>query len=86
MKYFHQYDEKGNHRLGTSRYDQKLPGKESEIKWGEWASYQTPAMLGQKLAVTEYYRGSKEFPNPEVLYQVQSDVWPLSPVEVYKAG
>lgn len=71
MKYYHEYDDKGNHRLGTSTL------KTAAIRWGKWASYKSPAMLGQYLAVTDYYSGSDEFPNCKVLYRVQKDVWPL---------
>lgn len=78
MRYTHQFDAKGNHRLGRTKYDAKSPTKESAVKWGAWASYQTPAMLGQYLAVTEYYAGSVEFPDPKILYKVQQNVWPLS--------
>ena len=80
MKYYHQFDEKGNHRLGTVKYKQP----EDRVRWGKWASYSAPAMLGQYLAVTEYYQGSVEFPNPEVLYRVQKDVWPLLEYPVSK--
>lgn len=76
MKYFHQYDERGNHRLGTSRYK-----SEDKIRWGKWASYQAPAMLGQYAAVTDYYTGSAEFPDCKLLYRIQKDVWPLTVLE-----
>ena len=75
MKYYHEIADNGNHRLGTSKY--KRGDTTSTIKWGPWASYTAPAMLGQYLAVTEYYRGSVEFPDPTVLYRVQRDVEPL---------
>ena len=77
MRYIHQFDDKGNHRLGTVKYDYGSPTKESVVRWGKWASYKTPAMLGQYLAVTEYYQGSQEFPDSKLLYRVQADVWPL---------
>ena len=77
MRYIHQFDDKGNHRLGTVKCDSESPTTESAVRWGRWASYQTPAMLGQYLAVTEYYQGSCEFPDPKLLYRIQADVWPL---------
>jgi len=76
MKYYRQYDEKGNHRLGTTKYKRGEP--EGPIRWGEWAPYTAPAMLGQYAAVTDYYTGSAEFPDSKVLYRIQRDVWPLS--------
>jgi len=77
MRYIHQYGENGKHRLGKTKYNPKSPTNESTIKWGEWAPWRSPAMLGHYLAVTEYYRDSQEFPNPKLLYRVQVDVWPL---------
>lgn len=85
MRYIHQIqpsDDGGKHRLGRTKYDPKSPNKESRVIWGEWASYRAPAMLGQYLAVTEYYSGSSEFPNPKFLYRIQADVWPLETVTV----
>jgi len=83
MRYYHQYDEKGNHRIGTSKYN-KDKTKPIVIRWGQWASYRSPAMLGQYAAVTEYYAGSKEFPQANKLYRITKDVWPLEdyPTEV----
>ena len=75
MKYFHQYSDSGNHRLGTSTI------KSNKIKWGKWASYETPAMLGQYAAVTDYYSGSVAFPDCKLLYKIRKDVWPLVEVE-----
>ena len=79
MRYIHQLGD-NKHRLGRTKYDAKSPNKESPVIWGEWASYRAPAMLGQYLAVTDYYATSAEFPNPRFLYRVQSDVWPLETV------
>lgn len=84
MRYIHQFDEKGNHRLGSTKYSRTASGEETKVKWGDWAPYSSPAMLGQYLVVTEYFQGSKEFPDPQLLYRVQKDVWPLeiqSPAE-----
>lgn len=63
MKYFHQYDRKGNHRLGRG-----VEG--GMIVWGTWASYTTPARLGNCVAVTEFFQGSAEFPDSRYLYKV----------------
>ena len=71
MKYYHEYDERANHRLGTSTI------KSEKIRWGKWTGYTSPAVLGQYLAVTDYFTGSVEFPDCKVLYRVQKDVWPL---------
>lgn len=79
MKYYHQYDSCGNHRLGTSRYSAKK--KDTPIKWGKWVPYTHPATLGQYAAVTEYYDGSVAFPDCKVLYRIQKDVWPLEHVD-----
>lgn len=59
MRYIHQVSESVKHRLGRPKYDAKSPTKESPVIWGEWASYQAPAMLGKYLAVTEYYRAAQ---------------------------
>lgn len=77
MRYIHQLDSEGRHRLGRTKYKANSPTKETQILWGEWVSYREPAMLGQYLAVTDYYKGSREYPNPDLLYRVQKDVWPL---------
>ena len=74
MKYFHQFDDKGNHRLGTSR---RVNGKDTAVRWSKWFPYTSPAKLGQFVAVTDYYKGSMEFPDPTKLYRIQPDVWPL---------
>ena len=78
MRYIHEIDGTGQHRLGSTKYNAKSPVKESPVKWGQWAAYEVPAMLGQYLAVTEYYRGSAEFPDNNLLYRIQKDVWPLT--------
>jgi hypothetical protein len=62
MKYFHQHDQKGNHRLGRGV-------EEGTIVWGIWASYTTPARLGNCVAVTEFCQ-STEFPDSRYLYRV----------------
>jgi len=72
MVYFHEYDERGNHRLGTRKINSE------EIRWGKWASYKEPAMLGQYAAVTDYFTGSVGFPNCDMLYRIQKNVWPLT--------
>ena len=80
MKYYHEMDAAGRHRLGRSKYAANAVNKESDITWGEWAPYSAPAKLGQLIAVTDYYEGSVEFPDPTLLYKVIPDVWPLTVV------
>lgn len=75
MKYYHEYSDKGQHRLGT------MACKSTRIKWGKWVGYTEPAMLGQYVAVTDYYTGSAEFPDCNQLYQITPNVWPLIVVE-----
>jgi len=80
MKYYHEMAVTGRHRLGRSKYAANAVNKESDITWGEWAPYSAPAKLGQLIAVTKYYNGSIEFPDPTLLYKVIPDVWPLTVV------
>ena len=72
MQYIHEYDSKGNHRLGTCAIKNPIV-----FKWGEWVNYQSAAMLGQYCAVTDYYTESNEFPDCTILYKIISNVWPL---------
>ena len=71
MKYYHQYDEAGRHRLGTMRY------KGKKVIWGAWAAHDRPANLGKYFVVTKYFASSPLF-TPHVLCRVSTDVWPLT--------
>jgi hypothetical protein len=70
MKLEHQIidDSTFKHRLvpkGTALNDTRYP----------WVGYRTPAdyhtTKGVFIAVTEYYKGSIEFPNPKKVYWIQ---------------
>ena len=67
MDWIHERDAKGfKHRLVRKHLNQAY----------EWAGYETPAIApsGEKdrwyVAVTDYYKGSPEFPDPKMLYMV----------------
>lgn len=73
MEIFHDY-KNGKHRLVFID-----PASVPSTICGEWAPYQVPAILKTRpksgtpatfAAVTDYYRGSVEFPNPEQVYLI----------------
>ena len=81
MKYYHEMDVTGRHRLGRSKNLVTEVSKSSDITWGEWAPYSVPAKLGTLCAVTNCYTGSTAFPDPAVLYKLYPATWPL--IKVY---
>lgn len=75
MRAFHEYDGKGNHRIGVSAKVKGDLTKDDSTKWGDWAPYTAPAVYkwtkARLFAVTDYYNGSVEFPDPKKLYVVK---------------
>ena len=82
MKIVHEYDDKGNHRIGVSR---KTPGnlcKDASFQYGKWVSYQHPAIFPlrkSKLVIcTDFFTGSDEFPYANTVYKVADTGFPVS--------
>lgn len=77
MRYIHQFDGKGNHRLGFVAKQKGNLTKEEAPKWGKWAGYTAPAAFRRgkscTIAVTDYYKDSAEFPDPNKLYKVNEE-------------
>lgn len=80
MKAFHQYDQKGNHRLGVSAKVKGDLTKDGSVQWGEWRGYTSPAVIkrGETTLVccTDYHSGSVEFPRADHVYLISHSNYP----------
>lgn len=74
MRAVHEFQGRGTHRLGVSKKKAGDLTQDGAWRYSRWATYQSPAVLKRGkttlVAVTNYYKGSAEFPDPSKLYVV----------------
>lgn len=84
MKFKHEFDANGRHRLGVSHKVKGDLTQDGPYRFGDWASYRSPAVIKlQKtryVAVSGYYEGSVEFPDPSKVYKIEESGYPVQEV------
>lgn len=77
MKFHHQYDKNGHHRLGVSYKKRGNLTQDADIKWGKWYGYTQIAIYPMSpghcyAAVTDYHTDTHPFNDRDKVYTVNT--------------